>query len=60
MRYLQARRAALGGYVPRRETACDAGAQCRRWRATRSSRSAADGKEMSTTMAFVRMLDRAC
>ncbi len=55
MRYLHQRRQALGGYLPRRETRCDvvavpepatyAGFALR-----------ADGKQMSTTMAFVRML----
>ncbi|UJW81273.1 alpha-ketoglutarate dehydrogenase [Hydrogenophaga sp. SL48] len=55
MRYLREHRAALGGSMPRRETACavvpvpaiDAYAQFAL---------KADGKEMSTTMAFVRML----
>jgi pyruvate dehydrogenase E1 component len=55
MRYLREHRAALGGAMPRRETACevvpvpaiDAYAQFAL---------KADGKEMSTTMAFVRML----
>jgi len=55
MRYLHARRAALGGYLPRRETACEAVAV-----PPPASYAAfatqADGKEMSTTMAFVRML----
>lgn len=55
MRYLHARRQALGGYLPRRRTDCDtlptpaldgyAGFALR-----------AGGKEMSTTMAFVRLL----
>ena len=55
MRYLREHRAALGGAMPRRETACatvpvpaiDSYAQFALQ---------ADGKEMSTTMAFVRML----
>ncbi len=55
MRYLHERRAALGGYLPRRETACavvpvpaaDSYAQFALQAA---------GKEMSTTMAFVRLL----
>ncbi len=55
MRYLLDHRAALGGAMPRRETACavvpvppiDSYAQFAL---------KADGKEMSTTMAFVRML----
>ena len=55
MHYLHAKRAALGGYLPKRETTADkinipalgsyAGFALN-----------ADGKEMSTTMAFVRML----
>src|SRR4051812_35625440 len=55
MRYLHERRAALGGYLPRRETACapvpvpDAGAYAQ-------FALQAGGKEMSTTMAFVRLL----
>ena len=55
MRYMREHRAALGGAMPRRETTCevvpvpaiDAYAQFAL---------KADGKEMSTTMAFVRML----
>ncbi|MCE1193460.1 MAG: alpha-ketoglutarate dehydrogenase [Acidovorax sp.] len=55
MQYLHARRAALGGPLPRRETACEVVpvpplAQYAQFAM------AADGKEMSTTMAFVRML----
>jgi len=55
MQYLRAHRAALGGAMPRRETACavvpkpDISAYAQ-------FALAADGKEMSTTMAFVRML----
>ena len=55
MQYLHAKRAALGGYLPKRDTAAErinipalpsyAGFALQ-----------ADGKEMSTTMAFVRML----
>ncbi|MFZ2736904.1 MAG: alpha-ketoglutarate dehydrogenase [Burkholderiaceae bacterium] len=55
MRYLQRQREQLGGYLPKRETTCEkitppavasyAGFALK-----------ADGKEMSTTMAFVRML----
>ena len=56
MRYLRERRAALGGYLPRA-----AAQRSRRRRAaararTRASRPTADGKEMSTTMAAVRLL----
>jgi pyruvate dehydrogenase E1 component len=55
MRYLHQRRAALGGYLPQRQTACEvlpvpdaAGYAQFALRA--------GGKEMSTTMAFVRLL----
>ena len=55
MHYLRERRAALGGPMPRRETAC--AIVCvppvQSWA---QFALAADGKEMSTTMAFVRML----
>ncbi len=55
MQYLQRRRQQLGGYLPRRETACEVVAT-----PALDSYAAfalkADGKEMSTTMAFVRML----
>jgi len=55
MHYLLGRRAALGGSMPRRETACDVVpkpdiAAYAQFAVT------AGGKEMSTTMAFVRML----
>ncbi|GAA4419852.1 alpha-ketoglutarate dehydrogenase [Acidovorax lacteus] len=55
MRYLRERRAALGGALPKRHTACDvvpvpAVGQYAQFALQ------ADGKEMSTTMAFVRML----
>jgi pyruvate dehydrogenase E1 component len=55
MRYLHARRAALGGYLPRRETACP---QVPLPDAASYAQFAlqAGGKEMSTTMAFVRLL----
>jgi len=55
MRYLHARRAALGGFIPARQTQAPALAV-----PPLASYAAfaldADGKEMSTTMAFVRML----
>jgi len=55
LRYLHERRSALGGYLPRRDTRAAAVAV-----PPISSYAqfalAADGKEMSTTMAFVRML----
>ncbi|RYF21469.1 MAG: alpha-ketoglutarate dehydrogenase [Comamonadaceae bacterium] len=55
MQYVRQRRAALGGALPRRETTCDvvpvpAITQYAQFAL------AAGGKEMSTTMAFVRML----
>jgi pyruvate dehydrogenase E1 component len=55
MRYLHQRRAALGGALPKRETACDVLpvpplAGYARFAVE------ADGKDMSTTMAFVRLL----
>ncbi|RZL92172.1 MAG: alpha-ketoglutarate dehydrogenase [Variovorax sp.] len=55
MRYLHDRRAALGGSMPRRETACDVVAKPE-IEAYAQFAVAAAGKEMSTTMAFVRML----
>ncbi|HEY0824847.1 MAG TPA: alpha-ketoglutarate dehydrogenase [Ramlibacter sp.] len=55
MRYLHERRQALGGYLPRRETAC---AQVPVPEVAGYAQFAlnAAGKEMSTTMAFVRLL----
>jgi pyruvate dehydrogenase E1 component len=55
MQYLQARRAALGGYLPKRQTDCEAVPvpAASTWA---SFALKASGKEMSTTMAFVRML----
>jgi pyruvate dehydrogenase E1 component len=55
MQYLQGRRKALGGYLPKRHT------ECEKVNIPASSgwgqfALKADGKEMSTTMAFVRML----
>jgi pyruvate dehydrogenase E1 component len=57
MRYLHARRAALGGYLPQRACRCDGGAGAAAGQ-LRAFALQADGKEMSTTMAFVRMLGR--
>ncbi len=55
MQYMHAKRAALGGYLPKRETA--AGKINIPALATYAGFAlTADGKEMSTTMAFVRML----
>jgi pyruvate dehydrogenase E1 component len=55
LRYLHAKRQALGGYLPKRETAC---AQVPVPEAASYAQFAlqAGGKEMSTTMAFVRLL----
>jgi pyruvate dehydrogenase E1 component len=55
MQYLHARRAALGGSMPRRETAC-AALPKPDLAAYAQFAMAAAGKEMSTTMAFVRLL----
>ena len=55
MRYLKAHRDALGGAMPRRETAC-AVVPKPELAAYAQFALAANGKEMSTTMAFVRML----
>ncbi|MBP6777265.1 MAG: pyruvate dehydrogenase (acetyl-transferring), homodimeric type, partial [Piscinibacter sp.] len=55
MGYLHERRAALGGAMPRRETACEVVAVP--YLASYAQFAIdADGKEMSTTMAFVRLL----
>ena len=55
MRYLKERRERLGGALPRRETACDVVPvpEIERYAAFALN---PGGKEMSTTMAFVRML----
>ncbi len=55
MQYLQARRAALGGYLPRRDTVCD-NVAVPPLQSTAQFALQAAGKEMSTTMAFVRLL----
>ena len=55
MQYLHAKRAALGGYLPKRDTAADK-INIPALPAYASFALKADGKEMSTTMAFVRML----
>jgi pyruvate dehydrogenase E1 component len=55
MRYLHQRRAALGGYVPQRQTAC-AVVPVPETAAYAQFALQAGGKEMSTTMAFVRLL----
>lgn len=55
MKYLLAHRQALGGYLPKRDTACDQVAvpAIEQYSAFALN---AEGKDMSTTMAFVRML----
>jgi pyruvate dehydrogenase E1 component len=55
MRYLRQHREALGGAMPRRETACDLVPKPDIASYAQFATAAA-GKEMSTTMAFVRML----
>ncbi|RZL65264.1 MAG: alpha-ketoglutarate dehydrogenase [Variovorax sp.] len=55
MQYLKAHRDALGGAMPRRETACD-GVPVPAIEAYAQFALAAEGKDMSTTMAFVRLL----
>ncbi len=55
MQYLRHHRQQLGGYLPRRETVCDA-LPVPPLASYAQFALAADGKEMSTTMAFVRML----
>jgi pyruvate dehydrogenase E1 component len=55
MQYMHARRGALGGYLPRRETTAEP-VNIPALPAYGSFALALDGKEMSTTMAFVRLL----
>ena len=55
MKYLHARRARLGGYMPARSTACEA-VPTPPVEAFARFALEANGKEMSTTMALVRML----
>ncbi|MEC5212401.1 pyruvate dehydrogenase E1 component [Polaromonas sp. CG_9.5] len=55
IQYLHARRQALGGYLPRRDTAC-ATLPVPALARYASFALQPEGKEMSTTMAFVRML----
>jgi len=55
MRYMHEKRQALGGYLPKRETVCDV-LPVPELASYAQFALAADGKEMSTTMAFVRML----
>lgn len=55
MRYLHARREALGGYLPMRDTTCKP-VELPPLEKYGQFALAANGKEMSTTMAFVRLL----
>ena len=55
MQYLIKRREALGGYLPKRETTCDIVAVPEMSQYSQFA-THAEGKEMSTTMAFVRVL----
>jgi pyruvate dehydrogenase E1 component len=55
MRYLHQRRAALGGYLPQRQTVCDT-VPVPESASYAQFALQAGGKEMSTTMAFVRLL----
>ena len=55
MQYLRRHRQQLGGYLPRRETVCDA-LPVPAIESYAQFALQADGKEMSTTMAFVRLL----
>jgi len=55
MQYLRRHRQQLGGYLPRRDTACEV-LPVPPLASYAQFALAADGKEMSTTMAFVRML----
>jgi len=55
MRYLREHRTALGGAMPKRETTCDV-VPVPAMEGYAQFALKADGKEMSTTMAFVRML----
>ncbi|MDR5783732.1 alpha-ketoglutarate dehydrogenase [Caballeronia sp. LZ065] len=56
MRYLHERRAALGGYLPRRRAKASQGVTPPALSSWGQFALTAAGKEMSTTMAFVRML----
>ena len=55
MKYLQTQRERLGGYLPKRETVCEK-VNVPAIEQYSGFALKADGKEMSTTMAFVRML----
>lgn len=55
MQYLLKQRQTLGGYLPKRETACDIVAVPEMSQYSQFA-TQAEGKEMSTTMAFVRVL----
>jgi pyruvate dehydrogenase E1 component len=55
MQYLQKQRQTLGGFLPKRETICESVAVPEMSQYSQFA-TQADGKEMSTTMAFVRVL----
>ena len=54
--YLHERRRALGGYLPARTVRSEAAQRCPATRRTRSPGAARAGKQVATTMAFVRLL----
>lgn len=56
LRYLRERREALGGYIPSRPTRADESLPVPDLASYGGFALAADGKEMSTTMAFVRLM----
>ena len=57
MKYLRERRAALGGYLPARRRKSPSRSRCRRSSRSRRCSRARGEREISTTMAFVRMLN---
>jgi pyruvate dehydrogenase E1 component len=57
LRYLRARREALGGYVPTRRRKSDVALTVPPLSAFEAQLKATDGREISTTMAFVRILN---
>ena len=56
MKYLHERRKALGGYLPQRRARRTRFRRCRRWRVRAALKGSGEGREISTTMAFVRVL----
>ena len=57
MQYLQQRAQALGGSLPARRRKVGAAARCRRSSAFEAQLKGTEGREISTTMAFVRILN---